>query len=100
MSDKGNGYIFLVDRSNEFVEIDSKDAKFNETFSEYRERQGKITAAPFIDPDLKEISEDNHEKRVSFIDPDLQVESTRIAKNDENHNGYPVGYYGVLQVPQ
>jgi hypothetical protein len=42
MSDKGNGYIFVVNRSNEFVEIDSKDAKFNETFSEYRGRQGKL----------------------------------------------------------
>jgi hypothetical protein len=57
ISDKGNGYIFLISKSNrfvEFVEVDSKDAKFNETFSDYRGRQGgKIMTAHFIDPDLK-----------------------------------------------
>ncbi len=36
ISDKGNGYIFLINKSNNFVEIDSRDAKFNETFSDYR----------------------------------------------------------------
>jgi hypothetical protein len=35
------------------VDIDTKDAKFNETYSDYRERQGKITTAPFIDADLR-----------------------------------------------
>jgi transposase InsO family protein len=63
MSDKGNGYIFLVEKSNTFVEIDSKDAKFNETFADYRGRQGKLTRASYIDPDLKkekeEINDDN-----------------------------------------
>ena len=54
ISDKGNGYIFLVDKSDRFEDIDSKDAKFNETFSDYRGRQGKIMAAPFIDPDLRD----------------------------------------------
>jgi len=56
MSDKGNGYIFLVNKSTDFVEIDSKDAKFNETFSDYRARQGKVMAAPYIDPDLHDES--------------------------------------------
>ncbi len=54
MSDKGNGFIFLIRKSNELVEIDSRDAKFNETFADYREQQGKLTKAPYIDPDLKE----------------------------------------------
>jgi hypothetical protein len=54
ISDKGNGFIFLIQKSNTFIEIDSKDEKFNETFSDYRARQGKIAAAPYIGPDLKE----------------------------------------------
>ncbi len=79
ISDKGNGYTFLIDKSNRFVEIDSKDAKFNESFSDYRGRQGKIMAAPFINPDLKEESEDNHKKSE-------RMETTSNAKNDEDHN--------------
>ena len=58
MSDKGNGYIFLIGSSNEFVEVDSKDAKFNETFSEYRDRKGHLRAAPNIAPDLRVEMED------------------------------------------
>ena len=58
MSDKGNGYIFLIQKSktlvDDFVEIDSKDAKFNETFADCRARQGKLTTANYIEPDLKE----------------------------------------------
>jgi hypothetical protein len=53
LSDKGNGYNFLVGSSNELVEIDSKDAKFNETFSECRDRQGKLSSANHIPPDLQ-----------------------------------------------
>jgi hypothetical protein len=52
ISDKGNGFIFLIQKSNELVEIDSKDAKFNETFSDCRERQGKLIKANNIYPDL------------------------------------------------
>ncbi len=54
ISDKGNGYIFLIQKSNELVEVDTKDAKFNETFADYRGKQGKLTTAPFIDADLKD----------------------------------------------
>ena len=56
ISTKGNGYIFLVNSTNrlaEFVELDSKDVKFNETFSDFRGRQGKITEANHIAPDLR-----------------------------------------------
>jgi hypothetical protein len=61
ISDKGNGYIFLIQKSNKLVEIDTKDAKFNEIFADYRGKQGKLTTAPFIDPDLKEETECNNE---------------------------------------
>ena len=38
ISDKGNGYIFLIQKSNplELVQVDSKDVKFNETFADCR----------------------------------------------------------------
>jgi transposase InsO family protein len=65
ISDKGNGYIFLIQKSNELVQIDSKDAKFNETFSDYRGRQGKLTKAPYIDPDLREENEENEKENDS-----------------------------------
>ena len=42
MSRKGNGYNFRIKRTNTTVEIDSADAKFNETFSDCRDRQGRI----------------------------------------------------------
>ena len=66
ISDKGNGYIFLVRKSKNFgeidskdlVEIDSKDVKFNETFAEHRERKGKLTTASNIDPDLRDEHND------------------------------------------
>ncbi len=48
ISDKGNGYLFLIRKSNTFVEIDSKDAKFNETFSDCRALQGKLITAQNI----------------------------------------------------
>ncbi len=60
ISEKGNGYIFLIQKSNILVEVDTKDPKFNETFSDYRERQGKLTTAPFIEADLRVENEVNH----------------------------------------
>ncbi len=48
-SSHGNGYIFLVPKTsrnkNEYDELDSTDAKFNETFSPCRERYGKLSSA-------------------------------------------------------
>ena len=53
MSTKGNGYIFLVPRTRSIVEIDSKDVLFNETFSDCRDRQGKIIPnGAVLQPDL------------------------------------------------
>jgi hypothetical protein len=42
MSSKGNGYIFRVDRHNTIVEVDSRDAMFNETFNDVRDRKGHL----------------------------------------------------------
>jgi hypothetical protein len=67
ISDKGNGYIFLIEKSNTLVEIDRRDAKFNETFADYRERKGILTAASYIKPDLRTTNEnldnETHNKR-------------------------------------
>jgi transposase InsO family protein len=68
MSDKGNGFIFLIEKSDELVEIDSKDAKFNETFADCRARQGKLMKANYINPDLTE------EKNASDDDKDVEDE--------------------------
>ena len=82
ISDKGNGYIFLTGKSNTLVEvdtglkeIDSKDAKFNETFSDCRERQGKLTTASFLKPDLREEIDVSSAKKVSF-DGSLAADAT------------------------
>ncbi len=78
MSDKGNGYIFLIQKSNTFVEIDSKDAKFNETFADCQERQGKLTTAHYIDPDLKEKQEKE------AIADECESKSNDSTDNDED----------------
>jgi transposase InsO family protein len=57
-STRGNGYLFLVPKTktsgtHPFDEIDSVDVKFNETFSPYRERQGRLLSDNPIPPDLK-----------------------------------------------
>jgi hypothetical protein len=57
ISDKGNRYICLVPKSNEVVEIDAKDAKFNETFADILERKGKLINAHYISPDLTEVTD-------------------------------------------
>ena len=86
MSDKGNGYIFLVPKSNTFEEIDSKDAKFNETFADYRGRQGKLNGPSYIDPDLKEekedINNDNSANRDTYSFGVPQVERQRRNNTD------------------
>ena len=49
----GNGYIFRIQRTNRVVEVDSRDVKFNETFSDCMDRQGrKIKGGKVLDPDL------------------------------------------------
>ena len=58
MSTKGNGYIFRVDRNHTIVEVDSKDVKFNETFSDIRDRKGRlIRRGVVLPPDLHTTQE-------------------------------------------
>jgi hypothetical protein len=53
MSRIGNGFVFRVKRTNQIVEVDSADAKFNETFSDCRDRQGRIIkGGRVLQPDL------------------------------------------------
>jgi hypothetical protein len=91
MSDKGNGFIFLIRKSNELVEIDSKDAKFNETFADYREQQGKLTKAPYIDPDLKEekgnTAVDDSITDNSREDNDDKDEQQRTNEHEQQRDG-------------
>ncbi len=56
-STRGNGYLFLVPKTktsgiHPYDELDSIDVKFNETFSPYRERQGRLVSDNPIAPDL------------------------------------------------
>ena len=58
MSARGNGYIFLVKRTKIILEVDSKDVLFNETFSDCRDRLGKIVRNGVVfQPDLREESD-------------------------------------------
>ena len=58
MSKLGNGFIFWVERTKRNEEIDSKDVKFNETFSDCRDRKGKIIkGGRVLDPDLINVPE-------------------------------------------
>ncbi len=81
-SSNGNGYIFLVPKTtrnkNECVEVDSTDAKFNETFSPCRERHGKLSSANAIDPDLTTEPTQDDKDTDSIVDPE---EDTGV--NDE-----------------
>ena len=53
MSRVGNGYIFRIKRTNNVVEIDSKDVKFNETFSDCMDKKGRsIKGGRVLEPDL------------------------------------------------
>jgi hypothetical protein len=62
MSAIGNGYLFRIRRTNSFVEVDSRDAKFNETFSNCMDKQGReIKGGKVLDPDLFNESETAHD---------------------------------------
>jgi hypothetical protein len=55
----GNGYNFLIQKTTgkgkPYAEIDSVDAKFNETFSPHRARHGQLTSGNEIAPDLTTV---------------------------------------------
>jgi transposase InsO family protein len=58
MSSKGNGYIFRVNRHNTTVEVDSKDAMFNETFKDVWDRKGHLVRGGVVlPPDLHTTQE-------------------------------------------
>ncbi len=58
MSVRGNGFIFLVRRTKTVLEVDSKDVLFNETFSDCRDRHGKIVPnGAVLQPDLNDASD-------------------------------------------
>jgi hypothetical protein len=88
ISDKGNGYIFLIRKSNDLVEIDSKDAKFNETFADCRERKGKLTSANYIQPNLRNDndndSDDSNSTECRDNDDDEQQHDQTTKDADDN----------------
>jgi hypothetical protein len=43
MSKRENGFIFRVQRTKKTVEVDSADAKFNETFSDCRDKKARLS---------------------------------------------------------
>ena len=58
MSKLGKGYVFRIQRNKRIVEVDSADVKFNETFSDCRDRKGRIIkGGRVLDPDLFNIPE-------------------------------------------
>jgi hypothetical protein len=89
MSDKGNGYIFLIQKYNDFVEIDSKDAKFNETFADCRARKGHLTKAQYLDPDLreeKETMDDDDERKNNKSKDDDEDEQQQDDEIERHHD--------------
>jgi hypothetical protein len=78
LSQKGNGYIFLVTRTKTIVEIDSKDAKFNETFDECRERKGKLSNGRNIESELT-IEREQHEPSPMEINLENDNEESRYS---------------------
>jgi transposase InsO family protein len=87
MSRNGNGFIFRVKRTNTTCVIDSKDAKFNETFSDCRDRQGKIIkGGKVLDPDLiNEIEKaTNIQKAVNRFEDINRFENLEDNDKDES----------------
>jgi transposase InsO family protein len=93
MSKKGNGFIFRVQRTKETVEIDSADAKFNETFSDCRDKLGKIIkGGRVLDPDLtiepeptqtNKKEESRFSKKNFYSNLDTDSESEKGEKHSE-----------------
>ena len=88
MSKLGNGFLFRVQRTKQYVEVDSADAKFNETFSDCRDKKGKIVKnGRVLDPDLIDV-------------PDLETNLTKAneTKNNvkENSRFTTRNYYDLL----
>jgi hypothetical protein len=88
-SSHGNGYIFLVQKTssnhNECIEVDSKDAKFIETFSPCRERHGKLSPANVIGPDLSTESDTSKDESILTSDNDLDVSEETATQDPQLH---------------
>jgi hypothetical protein len=84
-STHGNGYIFLVQKNSghtsQYVEIDSSDAKFNETFSPYRARQGTLSTGNKIEPDLTTTPESD-----ARAAQDTPIMPTATIRNMDQHD--------------
>jgi hypothetical protein len=80
MSSHGNGYyIFRVDRNHTIVEVDSKDVRFNETFSDVRDRQGRlIRRGAVLPPDLH-TTQELEPKDPESTESDLPAQDGTIA---------------------
>jgi transposase InsO family protein len=78
MSKIGNGFIFRIKRTGQFVEVDSSDAMFNETFSDCRDRRGKIIkGGRILDPDLYNVPD-------MEADVSKSMESWKATTNDKD----------------
>ena len=89
MSKHGNGYLFRIQRNNTVVEIDSKDVKFNETFSDCMDRRGKlIKGGRVLDQDLLEI-EHQKEKGIECTNkekPEIENEKESSSSSSDNED--------------
>jgi transposase InsO family protein len=85
-STRGNGYLFLVPKTKKSGihhcdEIDSIDVKFNETFSPYRERQGRLISDNPITPDLN-IEAENADQMTDGALPNTPKSTTANGEVD------------------
>ncbi len=88
ISDKGNGYIFLIRKLDMLVEIDSKDENFNETFSDCRAQQGKLSSANNVAPDLhneNQVDNDENDNDISRRNED-NGDNGHEQQHDEDDN--------------
>jgi hypothetical protein len=80
MSNKSNGFIFQVNRNGTTVEVESKDVLFNETFSDIRDKQGKIIRqGRTLDPDLHEETEESYDYQDGIISTKSPLKQVTIS---------------------
>jgi transposase InsO family protein len=87
MSKLGNGYVFRIQRNKKIVEVDSADVKFNETFSDCRDRKGRIIeGGRVLDPELFNIPE-----------PETETVKPAEQNHDEISRFTQKNYYKVIE---
>ena len=109
MSTLGNGYIFRIQRTKQIVEIDSRDVKFNETFSDCMDRKGrKIKGGKVLDPDLFnepemaydilkalekwKIKETSRFSTTNRFSPDREADNSEDDNDPDNNDDEEEGY--------